>query len=207
MRLAKALADDNDACFSRKIGCLIVNPESNNVVGLGYNGPPQGTPHCNSQRYLQTIFCPQLSDQELELATKSIEKLSGQKSDVVDSECDVLVRHVRTNFISCEGSALNTCPRRFINAGPGERSELCTCEHAERNSIYNAQGSTVGCYIFCYCPLPCLDCCKAIIGARIKRVYCLKINSYRGEKDYSPTSRWLLHNAKVEVLELDKETI
>ena len=39
MLLAKTIADDNDICYSRKVGCVVVNPETKHVISIGYNGP------------------------------------------------------------------------------------------------------------------------------------------------------------------------
>jgi dCMP deaminase len=33
-------------CPSRKVGCVIIDPESNFILATGYNGAPKGTEHC-----------------------------------------------------------------------------------------------------------------------------------------------------------------
>ena len=36
-------------CPSRKVGCVIVNPETKNIVSTGYNGAPRNTQHCGPE--------------------------------------------------------------------------------------------------------------------------------------------------------------
>jgi dCMP deaminase len=36
-------------CQSRKVGCVIVNPETKNIVATGYNGAPRGIEHCGDE--------------------------------------------------------------------------------------------------------------------------------------------------------------
>jgi dCMP deaminase len=43
--LAKAAAQ-RSTCPSRKVGCVVVNPETNQVISMGYNGAARGTSHC-----------------------------------------------------------------------------------------------------------------------------------------------------------------
>ena len=64
MRLARQIAFDNNPCFSRKVGVVVVDPATRGIVGAGYNGPPEGTPHCNELSFLHNFFWPQLSKEE-----------------------------------------------------------------------------------------------------------------------------------------------
>ena len=177
MRIAKVVGEDQNPCYSRQIGTVIVDPIRNAIIGTGYNGPPKGTPHCDNPVYLQDIVWPQLTMTERAMTNcndaQEFKKMWGYT---------------------------HTCPRRIIGANSGERLELSSCEHSERNSIYNATGDTNNCYMFAFCLLPCWDCTKAIINAGISKVYCLK-----EEKDYSFGARWLFEQSKVEIVERDKE--
>lgn len=56
MRLAKQFGEDSNPCLSRHIGVVIVDPVDNNVAGIGYNGPPPGTPHCDTREYLGDVL-------------------------------------------------------------------------------------------------------------------------------------------------------
>jgi len=56
--------------------------------------------------------------------------------------------------------------------------------------------------MFCWCPLPCVECTKLIINSGITRVYCFKESV-----DYSVGSRFLFKEACVVVTEVDKNFI
>ena len=45
MKLAKEIANDQNPCLSRNVGVIVVDPKTNGIVGAGYNGPPENTPH------------------------------------------------------------------------------------------------------------------------------------------------------------------
>ena len=64
MRLARQIAIDRNPCFSREVGVIVVDPSTNGIVGAGYNGPPEGSPHCNEVSFLQNFFWPQLTKEE-----------------------------------------------------------------------------------------------------------------------------------------------
>ena len=83
--------------------------------------------------------------------------------------------------------------------GEGYHSEFGK-EHAEVNCIVNASQNLYGCTMFCWCPLPCIECTKIIINAGIKEVHCFK-----EPKDYSVGSRYLFEKAGVNILEYNKE--
>lgn len=178
MRLAKLLGEDQNPCYSRKIGVVIVDPIVNKIVGTGYNGPPRGVPHCDSAEHLENIVWPQLNDSEKSLLEFKIKT----SEEFVDKYKD------------CK-----TCPRRLIGAPSGKRLELCSCVHAEANAIVNAAQSVSGCIMFAWCLLPCIECTKLIINSGIKSVCCLK-----EDLDYSIGSRFLFKKANVEIIELQK---
>lgn len=48
LNLAKATAQ-RSTCPSRKVGSVIVNPDTNQVISMGYNGSPRGTQHCGEE--------------------------------------------------------------------------------------------------------------------------------------------------------------
>ena len=77
------------------------------------------------------------------------------------------------------------------------------CTHAEANAIVNSAQSLLGAWMFCWCPVPCVECTKLIINSGVKRVYCLDVN----EEDYSVGSRFLLYKAKVVLLTLPVDWI
>lgn len=48
LNLAKATSM-RSTCPSRKVGSVIINPETNQVISMGYNGSPRGTKHCGPE--------------------------------------------------------------------------------------------------------------------------------------------------------------
>jgi deoxycytidylate deaminase len=183
MRLAKQFGEDNNPCLARQIGVVIVDPEANNVVGIGYNGPPQDTPHCDSREYLGDVVWPQLTEQEKWHATQGTKEFG--KDEFLDRYSDC-----------------GTCPRRIVGVPSGQRLELCSCEHAEKNAIYNAGRPLRGMYMFCWCVLPCWDCSKAIQRTKISKVYYTESGA-----DYSPYSRWLLNKSNIELIGIDPKVV
>lgn len=131
-------------CLSRQIGAVIVTPDGT-IVGAGYNGPPRGVPHCNSQARLDWL----------------IKELSGGLS--------------LKETLSLERNYGKRCPRQIIGYKSGEGVHLCSAGHAERNAIVNSAREgirTKGCFLACSCPLPCFECAKEIINAGIVKVIC-----------------------------------
>ena len=168
LRIAKFIGEDNNPCLSRSIGVVVVNPHQNRIVGTGWNGPPKGTPHCDTKEYLTEAFWPQLTEKEKEIA--------GDEKTFIN-----------------QNTGCGTCPRRLVGAKSGDRLNLCSCQHAERNAITNSAESLKDCWMFCWCGIPCWDCSGAIINAGIDRIYCVDT----GPLDYSLKSRWLLESANI----------
>jgi dCMP deaminase len=178
MRMAKFVAEDQNPCYARQVGAVIVDPVSNKIVGTGYNGPPKGVPHCDEKEHLTHVVWPQLTQFE---------------KDIIEFKpmtCEEFV----SKYTKC-----GKCPRRLVKAVSGKRLELCSCVHAETNAIVNAAQNINGCYIFCWCPLPCVECSKLIINSGIKKLYC-----YKEEPDYSVGSRFILEKVGIKIIELDK---
>ena len=53
MKLAREIANDQNPCLSRRVGVVVIDPKTNGIVGAGYNGPPENTPHCNEVKSLK----------------------------------------------------------------------------------------------------------------------------------------------------------
>jgi dCMP deaminase len=181
LRLAKFIAEDQNPCYSRHVGAVIVDPVINKVVGTGYNGPPKSVPHCDSREHLSNVVWPQLTQYEKDFI------------EFKPYTCEEFVE---------KWSGCKICPRKLIKAEAGKRLELCSCAHAEANAIVNASQNLIGCYIFCWCPLPCVECTKLIINAGITRVYCFKESV-----DYSVGSRFLFKEACVTINEIENNFI
>lgn len=195
MKLAKTIADDNDACYSRKIGVVITNDKGTKVLGVGYNGPAPGVPHCDTEDYLKNFFWPQLTDEEKEMLLKRM-----LEEGHID---DRTTYDFRSRFSQCYNNC-KVCPRRLVNAGPGMRSELCQCGHAERHAITNAACDLENAVMFCWCGVPCIQCTDAIIHSGIKTVYC---HQQTAEQMYHAVSMWQFEKANCEVIQVDISTI
>lgn len=195
MRYAKAVAEDQNPCLSRAIGAVIVHPEKNVVISTGYNGPAKNVPHPDTFEFLSEYVYPQLTIQDKEYISKN-------SSVIAESSVSFA-----SGFEGCK-----TCPRKLVGAISGARLELCGCAHGERNAIANAAKAgheTFCCYMFCWCGVPCLDCCVSIINSGITKVFCIKDEVRQNQPNaYNfNNSRWQFKKAGVEVVELDKEWV
>lgn len=186
MRMAYELGETENPCHSRKIGTMIIN-DDHEVVGMGYNGPPAGTPHCDTEVYLREFFWPQLTKDEKE----SIALELGIPRNGPDAD---LAAAFSKRYNMC-----GTCPRRLIGAKSGQRTELCSCQHAERNAINKASRSTKNATMFAWCGIPCIPCTGAIINARIGALHCLT------DIAYHDLASWLFERAGVKVFVHDPE--
>lgn len=152
-------------CLSRQIGAVIV--EDKTIISSGYNGPPRNVSECTTVQGLR-------------------------------------------NFIKAHGSGLEgqdikrlgddwgkKCPRQILSLPSGTGLEYCIAGHAEANAIANAARKGVevrGAAMYCYCPLPCMNCAKMIIGAGIDVVFHIK------GLDYDSVSRSMLNEAGVKTI-------
>ena len=199
MRLAREMANDQNPCLSRQVGVVIVDPATNGLVGAGYNGPPQNTPHCNETEFFKNFFWPQLSNSErihiLETYADS-QRLKNQLSFIHNVQPKKDNGDVYKFLAGC-----NKCPRKILGYAAGERSELCSCQHAERNALNKLPIPAKGLIMFCWCGVPCIQCSGSIINAGIQEVHCLK------ENDYQSSSRWLFKHADTKLYEYDISTL
>jgi deoxycytidylate deaminase len=186
MRLAKHIAEDENPCYSRHIGVVIVDPVATKILGTGYNGPPRDTPHTDEADYLEKFVWPQLTPAEKRIALPDFEENI--------TNCGVNDEAYQRAFVE-KYTGCKTCPRRLVGAASGQRTELCSCEHAERNAVYNASCCLQGAWMFCWCGIPCQDCTKAICQAGIKVVFTIDWGA-----DYSYGSRYLFQRRGVEVV-------
>jgi len=187
LRLAKHIGEDENPCYSRQIGAVIVNPITNKVKATGYNGSAAKTPHADAPEYLRDVVWTQLTEQE--------KKNAEEKTTIYDN-------FGIEEFVDAFGNS-KMCPRKVIGAKSGERMELCPAVHAEVNAIINASEDLHGCWMFCWCGVPCWECSKVIINAGIKKVICIG----KEPIDYSPHSRWLFKQANVELEIRNEETL
>lgn len=187
MRLAKQVGEDSNPCYSRKIGVVIVDSLGKKIKGTGYNGPPRNTPHCDDPRYLSEVFWPQLTAEEKQQAITASGRISTTEDE--DKKC----------FVECFAGK-KMCPRRIVGSPSGKRLELCSCAHAEGNSIVNASSDLDDTHVFCWCPLPCFECTKLLINAGVATIYCTTPDAAYAA-GYGSASRFLFDEAKVAVIE------
>ena len=154
LKFAKAIASDNNICGSRQLAAIIVDA-NHKVRGIGYNGPPAGTPHCDSYEFLSNYFWRSLTNEDRECFQRTF----GQKN-LEDTRNEVCRTYENSGC----------CPRKLVGAESGERSDLCSCQHAEQNAINNSGCDIAGCVMYCMCP-PCIRCAGSIINARLVEVH------------------------------------
>jgi deoxycytidylate deaminase len=189
LRLAKAVKEIENPCYSRQIGVVIVDPDANSLVSSGHNGPPQGCPPNDDPDYLRDVVWPQLTAEE---------KCS-VISDWQREPDEFCKKAFVTKYANCK-----TCPRKPIGAPSGKRLELCTCIHGEVDAITRANRDVSGYYMVCYCGVPCIECTKVIINAGIDTV----VGIDHGRGDYSLySSRWLFEKSKVKLILVPEEWI
>nr|NIQ14738.1 hypothetical protein [Candidatus Dadabacteria bacterium] len=150
MRLANNVMEVENPCYSRQIGVVIVDPDTNSLVSSGHNGPPEGCPKNDNADYLKNVVWPQLT---------------GEEKSVISKDFSFNVDNFTNRYSNCK-----TCPRKLIGAPSGKRLELCTCIHGEVDAITRANRDVSGCYLICYCGVPCIECTKVIINAGIDTV-------------------------------------
>ena len=150
--LVKHVSENITACPSRGVAALIVD-KNHRILGLGYNGPPAGTPHCNTLEYLQQVVEPQVPSEarsSLILSFGSLEQA----------------------WENCKG-----CPRKFLGYKSGEATHLCSCVHAEINALINAAKDVTGSVMYCSLT-PCQNCAASIVNARIAEVHYPEADHY-----------------------------
>lgn len=199
MRLAKQVGEDNNPCYSRHIGVVIVDPAHHRIVGTGYNGPPRDTPHCDDAEYLRDVVWPQLTVVEKEYFNSNSQpnpKVTRDNGDPIEGVPPESSESFECRSFVETAAGCKTCPRKLIGAKSGQRLELCSCAHAETNAITNSGRDLKDCVMFCWCGVPCYECTKLIINSGIKTIYVINWGA-----DYSNGSRWLFKKAGVEIHE------
>jgi len=186
MLMAREIAIANDACYSRKVGVIVIDPSTNGIVGAGYNGPPENTPHCDTLDFLNNFFLPQLTEKE----RKALLSVTEERFKV----------SLKGNYKKALRlwDSKNVCPRNILGYNCGKRPQLCSCQHAERNALNKLPIPAKGLVMFCWCGVPCIQCTGSMINAGIKEVHCTK-----EKKDYQPVSRWLFKCSKTKLIEHD----
>ena len=192
MKLAKVMATDQNPCLSRQVGVVVVDPSTNGIVGAGYNGPPENTPHCTDVEFLKNFFWPQLTSYEKEQIYNYILKAPLHKAAKFKS-----IKTISPDTACILLSNCNECPRNILGYSCGKRAELCSCQHAERNALNKLPIPAKGLVMFCWCGVPCIQCAGSIINAGIREVHCIK------EKDYHVSSRWLFEHGSTTLIEHD----
>jgi dCMP deaminase len=146
-------------CDRKQVGSVIV--KNNRIISTGYNGAPEGLPHCNSpDTYIKCSYCyheEELKDGILEPYSRCIncyEKLTEKDiryggHDIENDHC-LRVIHSEVNAISqaarvgiategatiyCNTKPCYTCLKIIISAGIKEvvyKDDYDTCERTEK---------------------------------------------------------------------------
>lgn len=94
MEMAEAAAK-RSTCFRLNVGAIIV--KDNNVLSIGYNGPPSGEPHCTGNACSGKDLCMLTIHAEKNAIERSKTFLINADMYVTDSPCDdctdLLIRH------------------------------------------------------------------------------------------------------------------
>lgn len=193
MRQAVFVSEDNVPCYSRGVAAIIIDIKKNSIISQGYNGPPKGVPHCDSEAYVENYLVPIMNDRDREVAKRKIREagMSGYCSTETFTEdmCTLIC-------------GTKKCPRQTLEYRSGERLELCTCAHAEQNAIDVAGQNLFDSAIFISAGIPCYLCARGIINSGIKYVFCLG-NDYPNEK----ISLWMFKTAGLKVYRVNKQWI
>ena len=132
-------------CLSIKRGSIILTSDYT-VVNSGYNGPPRGVSHCDSQERLEWL-CDRLKNTHTgDIKSYLLENGWGSR-----------------------------CPRQILKFKSGDGLWVCPAGHSEANAVYNAAREGIcikGCWIVHNTSLPCQECCKAIINSGLSKVIC-----------------------------------
>lgn len=187
MRLAKVVGEDDNPCYSRQLGAVIVDPIKNRIISTGYNGPPKGCYHTDHKEYYKQILLPQLTHVEKE-------KFIGAANCSSNKDFDEQLEDSCNKLHDCK-----QCPRKLLGYKSGERLEACSCIHCEVNAITGASGDLHGSYMFIWDIPPCLECSKLIINVGIKKLFLVEAPAY------NPVSETLLKMGDVEIVKHPKE--
>lgn len=196
MKTAKLMAEEGNSCKSRHVGAVVVDPITNAMVSVGYNGPPSGSPDCDSIEYLTMLWQLLIGYDDKERLVSEVLSIDPLNLDHPED-----IEQYREQTLQ-QAKGCGKCPRRLLGCESGKRLELCSCAHAEANALVNASktnSKTYGAYMFAWCGVPCIECSKLIVNAGIQKIFCLKSE----EPDYSPQSRWLFNQSNVELIELE----
>jgi len=79
------------------------------------------------------------------------------------------------------------------------------CAHSEAMAVVTAGRSVAGMWMFAHCGVPCAECTKVIIEARVGRVYCINdypdVPSKEGcARDYSYSSRHMFAKSQTQLI-------
>jgi dCMP deaminase len=139
--IANAVAARAD-CTRRRIGCVIVDPQTHDIIQTGYNGAPTGQPGCLDGA------CPR--------------GLHYERTVVSLKHMDPRTRCGCGKAWPCKDAV---DPASSYDTGPG----ACIAIHAEANALIRAGKLSRGAHMYVTAE-PCGGCVKMIHGAGIAKV-------------------------------------
>lgn len=124
LRIAKEVGT-NSKCLSRKIGALLV--QDNRIVATGYNGPPEGIPHCDEGEAFFKVYNEETNKQIEECPRRAAGLESGRgldKCPAVHAERNALLTAAKFG-VPTDGATLvcycpppcQDCMKEIIQAG------------------------------------------------------------------------------------------
>lgn len=130
LSLAKAAAQ-RSTCPSRKVGSVIVRPDTNQIIAMGYNGAPRGVAHCGQ-----------------ECASRESGK-EWKKCSAIHAELNAIIS-AAMNGVSTDGAIMYLtttpcvfCSRTLINAGIKKVIALTFYPHREAIELLQEGGIDV----------------------------------------------------------------
>ncbi|MEM2927782.1 MAG: hypothetical protein QXP60_02275 [Nitrososphaerota archaeon] len=181
-KLLKHNCEIGGPCYSKTYSSMIIENENKRIVAFGYNGPPSGLPHADSEEWLEHTYKNLLNDQEKHVLESKYEIFNAEE------------------FIK-KFKKSNRCIRKIFDYRTGEKLNLCPCAHSEINTIINNCGRSLnGTTMISWSPIPCVNCSKYIVNSGIKNVICcFDINS-KDLRTYDESGSFILEKSGVKLM-------
>jgi dCMP deaminase len=171
LEMAKVLARMRADCTRRKVGAIIFDPDSGDMIEPGYNGAPRGMPGC-----LSAGACPRGQHYE-------------QQRTVVFNSHDPSMIGQQVGGGECGGCgekwpcSSSVAPSSSYDTGPG----TCIAIHAEANALLRAGRRSRG-MVMVVTEKPCDGCMRLCRGARLDMVIWPEDAKFGWERFSKPVS-------------------
>ena len=141
-------------CLSRQIGAVLVR--DNRVVSAGWNGVPEGVPHCDIRHR-----------HDSGLASTLMKHFNIDNAQLISP----LTRCPRHVLGAESGTMLELCP--------AVHAEVNAVINAARKG-----SSTIGCTLYMNCTIPCRNCLGVLINAGVRDMVVSEIKFFDKTSEY-----------------------